>query len=170
MERLHALPYSVLYKFETFRRKHFTYLYVCKECARAFDSQKETEKCKFCNGGVVLLSSRKDTNLRYYCPKCEKNYVSEEKLEKCRFCGNNNIHLYEWRRLWRDVFRTKRKTLREAIKNSFVELPARLVGESVVTKTAAPATNEKKSTVQPVSDFISSFKKVRRPQEELPTE
>jgi ribosomal protein L37AE/L43A len=83
---------------DRFRQK-FNFLYLCKACARSFDSMNPVGKCKFCSAeGPEILDMKVPgkTIYRYYCPKCEKNRISESIVEACIKCGSKFVHVYRW--------------------------------------------------------------------------
>ncbi len=102
------LPVSSLDNFHKFRESTYNFLYLCKACARTFDSEKSMETCKFCGNPVTELRSvkrnrealkdgfRKNIRYRYYCPTCEKNFVTTEKLALCNTCRTDYLHVYTW--------------------------------------------------------------------------
>lgn len=113
---------SLSENFEAFRERHFNFLYFCKNCKRSFDSASQEEACRFCNGPIMELKSKKTMNkviyYRYYCPTCEKNFTTTEKLAVCSGCRTNFLHFYTWNMLSRkDRFYIK---LRKAINNVFL--------------------------------------------------
>ncbi|MBI2580070.1 MAG: hypothetical protein HYW27_04175 [Candidatus Aenigmarchaeota archaeon] len=87
-----------LKNFDSYRKK-FNFLYLCKSCARSFDSVEPTGHCRFCQAeGPEVLDMKAPGRIffRYYCPRCEKNRLTEKKLDECVKCGNKHIHLYKW--------------------------------------------------------------------------
>lgn len=130
MQVLDRLSMSELDDFEEFRKRAFSYLYFCPKCTRSFDSADRLEKCRFCGGAVQKLWSSPEKakaaekSYRYYCTRCEKNFFSGAKPESCAVCGSLFIHAYEWKRIRRDVFRTRfRRMLRKVRDLEKMQLP-----------------------------------------------
>lgn len=127
MQVLDRLNMSELDDFEEFRKKAFSRLYFCPACVRSYDSAHVLDKCRFCGGAVQELSSKPagekqpEKSHRYYCTRCEKNYFSAAKPESCGVCGSRFIHSYEWKRIRRDIFRTRFRTLLRRL--SSLQLP-----------------------------------------------
>lgn len=118
--------------FDSYRIK-FNFLYLCRSCARSFDSVDPVGACKFCHAeGPEVLDMKAPGRIfyRYYCPKCEKNRITEKIADKCIKCGSKSIHLYKWgKRGKRETARMRARcmmekamgralTLRESIKGS----------------------------------------------------
>ncbi|HLD85615.1 MAG TPA: hypothetical protein VI968_03600 [archaeon] len=75
-------------------RKKFSFLVICKDCTRSFDSNKkegEETHCKFCASENIIVKGR--NIFRYYCPACEKSYLSEEERDVCVKCGVHYLHM-----------------------------------------------------------------------------
>ena len=88
--------------FDAFREKKFNFLYLCKSCARSFDSISVMQTCKYCNSPVEELEAKQkhplltESYYRYYCPRCEKNYKHSGKRVECQICGSRVISFYKW--------------------------------------------------------------------------
>lgn len=128
MQVLDRLAQEELDDFEEFRRKNFNYLYYCDRCSRSFDSKAAEQNCRFCSGAIKELWSRPaakktEKTYRYFCLICDKNFVSREKPDACEICGSRFVHVYEWERLGRDVFRTRFKKFLKSARNLDSLLP-----------------------------------------------
>ena len=108
------IPADSLRNLDKFREK-FNFLYMCKSCARSFDSMEPVSACKFCSSeGPEILDMKVRGKLmyRYYCPRCEKNRITESLVEKCASCGSRFIHLYKWGKNSRkELFRMRAREL-----------------------------------------------------------
>ena len=105
------LPVSVMENYHKFRESHYNFLYLCRSCARSFDSKQAVEVCKFCDNSVIELRSlrrmqsgwrqgfRKKVMYRYYCPTCEKNFMTTEHMAFCNRCRTDYLHVYTWDKL-----------------------------------------------------------------------
>jgi DNA-directed RNA polymerase subunit RPC12/RpoP len=80
---------------DEYRWKHsagFQYLYLCKKCARSFETKKETQACKFCSSPVKELldettnSILKKNKYYYSCKSCGKKEIIHVKKKTC-VCG-----------------------------------------------------------------------------------
>ena len=101
-------------------RKKFNFLYLCRSCARSFDSMEPLPRCKFCyaEGPEILDMKSQRTMYRYYCAKCEKNHISESIAETCIKCGSRFIHVYLWKKKSRHEFaRTRARKLLNGFKD-----------------------------------------------------
>ncbi len=106
MDVFDKLPLWTLDAFDKFRDDRYSFLYLCKNCARTFDSKIYVDACKFCGHNVVELRSikkkktfplnRENRLYRYYCPLCEKNFITSEKLTVCSTCRIDYMHVYTW--------------------------------------------------------------------------
>ncbi len=107
-------------------REKFNFLYMCKSCARSFDSMEPVGSCKFCSSeGPEILDMKVSGKVmyRYYCPKCEKNRVTESLVEKCTGCGSKLIHLYKWGKNSRkELFRMRARGLAGKARGSMFNL------------------------------------------------
>lgn len=80
-------------EYEKYRKK-FSFLVICRDCTRSFDSSKkegEETQCKFCASENIIVKGRHI--FRYYCPACEKSYLSEEERDVCMKCGVHYLHM-----------------------------------------------------------------------------
>ncbi|MBI2578634.1 MAG: hypothetical protein HYW26_02905 [Candidatus Aenigmarchaeota archaeon] len=97
--RVDQYPAGSLNDLDEFRGQKFSRLYLCRNCARSFDTVSKITQCKFCDSeDVQVISSKKSTSAkyRYYCPVCERNFMTNSKVRSCEFCGNKHIHMNEW--------------------------------------------------------------------------
>ncbi len=163
--RLDRLAQSELDDFEEFRKQTFNYTYYCPKCIRSFDSEEEQKSCKFCNGPIMETWSKPDhktvqKNYRYFCTKCEKNYMSKTIQEVCEICGSKFIHVYEWHRVKRDIFRTRIKKFSRRLKD--LEIPRPITSDDATSAKSKFSLKDKLNYPFPKITF-------RRNQEELPT-
>jgi Zn finger protein HypA/HybF involved in hydrogenase expression len=125
------LPIWGLDEFENFRNSKYRFLYLCRNCARSFDSDEALNKCKFCGQQVMELRTakkereswksgfKKRTMYKYFCPTCERSFVTNEKMAVCNRCRTDYLHVHTWNMLRRrDKFYIK---LNKAMKNVFRE-------------------------------------------------
>ena len=175
--RLDRLQQSELDDFEEFRKQAFNYTYYCPRCIRSFDSAGALQGCKFCNGPVMEIWSKPsnkavEKNYRYFCTKCEKNYVANAMPEVCEICGSKFIHAYEWRRMKRDIFRTRFKKFSRRLKNPWkIQIPKQKDATGSETeKTGIENTKRKKFSLKDLKINYQIPKiRFRRNEEELPT-
>ena len=127
MDIFENVPPSIMLGFNEFRESRYNFLYVCRSCGRWFDSKKAMCNCKFCNGSIIELGSKKTEKkfagmvkkpmYRYYCPTCEKNLITTENLPMCNMCRTDYLHVYTWDTLRkRDRFLIK---LNKSLRNVF---------------------------------------------------
>jgi len=82
------------YEYTVFSRNYYRFLYYCPKCIRNIQTTEETNKCKFCNSDVRLLSKREDKKI-------------SEKIQKFKIkIATNIVKKYKFRRL---LFRVVRK-------------------------------------------------------------
>jgi DNA-directed RNA polymerase subunit RPC12/RpoP len=106
MEQLYdRLPTGTLDAFEKFRNETYNYTYLCRACARSFDSKTEAKVCKFCQGTIVLLRSvdhtskgvfRNKPKYRYVCSTCDAEFESVEPISNCHYCRTKWLHVHRW--------------------------------------------------------------------------
>lgn len=163
--RLDRLQQSELDDFEEFRKQTFNYTYYCPKCIRSFDNVEALQSCRFCNGPIMELWSKPsnktiEKNYRYFCTRCEKNYMADAMPEVCEICGSKFIHAYEWRRMKRDILRTRFKKFSRGLKN--LEIPKSITDN-------AKTNNGKKFSLKDKFNYPFPKIKFRRNEEELPT-
>lgn len=85
------------------KKKHFSYLYLCKKCLRSFETGMEVTTCKFCSEPVEELFSSQINKIlkeqRFYlkCNNCGKESIAYEKKIKCT-CGSE-FAVIRWNKL-----------------------------------------------------------------------
>ncbi|MDI6720951.1 MAG: hypothetical protein QMD85_01070 [Candidatus Aenigmarchaeota archaeon] len=119
------LPLSSMKEFDSFRER-FNFLYLCRSCARSFDSTEPRSDCKFCSSEgleVLDMKVRGKVMYRYFCPSCEKNRLTKEHVGSCAGCGSRFIHLYKWDRKGRkEMTRMRARDLLEKTKKKAFSL------------------------------------------------
>jgi DNA-directed RNA polymerase subunit RPC12/RpoP len=109
---------------ESFRQKHYPYIYYCANCVRAYLARDKEDVCKFCQGPVMILTGGK--RYIYFCERCDRRIESDEPIMACESCGNKIMTLYRW-----DMLASKEKRRIQIAKflNSFSSARTRASNE-----------------------------------------
>ena len=96
-------PFANLDEFHNHREGIYKFIYYCYDCIRNFETIKETDKCKFCNGfnltKILSKKGTKKTTYRYFCQKCQNVFEINEKKTKCEDCDSSLVEIYKFNEL-----------------------------------------------------------------------